>query len=105
MDAAYDPGAWHDFGVAFVSASALSSLATFRATHAPRGVSRDRLARFFIGELSAGLLFAGGLGLLVHALGGAYLVAAGIVLGVLIAMLAAWILFIGLAIEQREREH
>jgi hypothetical protein len=22
MDAAYDPGAWHDFGVAFVSASA-----------------------------------------------------------------------------------
>jgi hypothetical protein len=83
----------------------LSSLATFRATHAPGGVSRDRLARFFIGELSAGLLFAGGLGLLVHALGGAYLVAAGIVLGVLSAMLATWILFIGLAIEQREREH
>ena len=170
MDAAYDPGAWHDFGVAFVSASAallgllfvvvslhvravvddpvlrrraeimlgllattlaasaallipgqsrealglelmpitlpyiiLSTLATFRATHSPRGVSHDRLVRFFIGQLSAGLVFAGGLGLLVHALGGAYLVAAGIVLGVLIAMLATWILFIGLGIEQQER--
>jgi hypothetical protein len=80
----------------------LSSLATFRATHSPQGISRDRLARFFIGELSAGLVFAGGLGLLVHALGGAYLVAAGIVLGVLIAMLATWILFIGLGFEQRE---
>lgn len=33
----------------------LSSLATFRATHSPRGITRDRLARFFIGELSAGL--------------------------------------------------
>jgi hypothetical protein len=66
-------------------------------------VSRDRLARFFIGELSAGLIFAGGLGLLVHALGGAYLVGVGIVVGVLIAMLALWILFIGLGIEQRDR--
>ena len=169
MDAAYDPGAWHDFGVALVSASAallglvfvvvslhlravvddpvlrrraeimlgllamtlaasaamlipgqsrealglelmpialvyigLSSLATFRATHSPRGISRDRLARFFIGELSAGLVFAGGLGLLVHALGGAYLVGAGIVLGVLSAMLAIWILFVGLGIEQHK---
>ena len=171
MDAGYDPAAWHDFGVALVSASAallglvfvvvsihlravvddpvlrhraeiilgllamtlaasaallipsqsrealglelmpialvyvaLSSLATFRATHSPRGVERDRLARFFLGELSAGLVFAGGLGLLVHALGGAYLVGAGIVLGVLSAMLANWILFVGLGIEQRERE-
>jgi len=110
MDAAYDPDAWRDFGVAFVSASAallglvfvvvslhlravvddpvlrrraeimlgllamtlaasaamlipgqsrealglelmpialvyigLSSLVTFRATHSPRGISRDRL--------------------------------------------------------------
>jgi hypothetical protein len=81
----------------------LSSLATFHATHSPRGISRDRVARFFIGELSAGLVFAGGLGLLVHALGGAYLVGAGVVLGVLIAMLATWILFIGLGIEQRGR--
>jgi hypothetical protein len=39
----------------------------------------------------------------VHALGGAYLVAGGIVLGVLGAMLAIWILFVGLGIEQRER--
>ena len=168
MGAAYDPDVWHDFGVAFVSASAallglvfvvvslhlravvddpvlrrraeimlgllamtlaasaamlipgqsrealgvelmpiglvyigLSSLATFGATHSARGISRDRLARFFIGELSAGLVFAGGLGLLVHALGGAYLVGAGIVLGVLSAMLAIWILFVGLGIEQR----
>jgi hypothetical protein len=170
MDAAYDPGAWHDFGVAFVSASAallglifvvpihlravvddpvlrrraeillgllattlvasaalliqgqsrealglelmpialvyiaLAGLATLRAAHSARGVSRDRLARFFLGQVSAGLLFAGGLGLLVHALGGAYLVAAGIVLGVLSTMLAIWILFVGLGIEQRERE-
>jgi ketosteroid isomerase-like protein len=167
MDAAYDPGAWHDFGVTLGTASAallglvslhlravvndpvlrrraeimlgllamtlaasaallipgqsrealglelmpialvymtLSGLATFRATHSPRGISRDRLARFFIGELSAGLVFAGGLGLLVHALGGAYLVGAGVVLGVLIAMLATWILFIGLGIEQRDAE-
>ena len=66
----------------------LSTLATFRATRSPRGVSRDRLVRFLLGELSAGLIFAGGLGLLVHALGGAYLVAAGVVLGVLSAMLA-----------------
>jgi hypothetical protein len=66
-------------------------------------MTRDRLARFIIGELSAGLIFAGGLGLVVHALGGAYLVAGGIVLGVLGAMLAIWILFVGLGIEQRER--
>jgi hypothetical protein len=170
MDAAYDPAAWRDFGVALVGASAallglvfvvvslhlgavvddpvlrrraeimlgllattlaasavllipgqtrgvlgielmaialihvsLSALVTFRATHSARGVSRDRLVRFLLGELSAGLIFAGGLGLLVHALGGAYLVAAGIVLGVLSAMLAIWILFVGLGIEQRER--
>jgi hypothetical protein len=129
MDAAYDPAAWHDFGVALVSASAallglvfvvvslhlgavvddpvlrrraeimlgllattlaasaallvpgqsrealgielmaialiyisLSTLATFHATRSLRGVSRDRLARFFLGELSAGLIFAGGWG-------------------------------------------
>jgi len=79
----------------------LSGLATFRATQSPRGVSRDRLARFFFGELSAGLIFAGGLGLVVHALGGAYLAAAGIVLGVLSAMLAIWILFVGLGLERR----
>ena len=170
MDAAYDPAAWHDFGVALVSASAallglvfvvvsihlramaddpvlrrraeimlgllattfaasaallipgqsrealgielmpialvymsLSTVATISATHSRRGVSRDRLARFFFGELSAGLIFAGGLGLLVHALGGAYLVAAGIVLGVLSTMLAIWMLFIGLGLELRER--
>ena len=170
MDAAYDPAAWRDFGVALVSASAallglvfvvvsihlravvddpvlrrraeillgllattfaasavllvpgqgrqalglelmpialvyvaLSTLITFRATRDPRGVSRDRLARFLLGELSAGLIFAGGLGLLVHALGGAYLVAAGIVLGVLSTMLAIWMLFIGLGLELRER--
>ena len=169
MDAAYDPGAWHDFGVAFVSASAallglifvvvslhvravvddpvlrhraeitlgllattlaasaallipgqsrealglelmpialvyitLSSLATFRASHSPRGISRDRLARFFVGLLSAGLIFVGGLGLLVGALGGVYVVGAGVVLGVLIAMLATWMLFIGLGIEEDE---
>jgi hypothetical protein len=79
----------------------LSALATFRATRSPRGVARDRLARFFLGELSATLIFAGGLGLLVHALGGAYLVAAGIVLGVLSAMLAIWMLFLGLEFERR----
>src|ERR1043166_2767506 len=79
----------------------LSTLATVRATHSTRGVSRDRLARFVIGELSAGLIFAGGLGLLVPALGGAYLVAAGVVLGVLTAMLAIWMLFVGLGFEQR----
>ena len=168
IDAAYDPGAWRDFGVALVGASAallglvfvvvaihlgavvddsvlrrraeimlgllattfaasaalvipgqgrealgielmplalvylsLSTMVTFRATRSRRGVTRDRLARFFLGELSAGLIFAGGLGLLVHALGGAYLVAAGIVLGVLSAMLAIWMLFVGLALEQR----
>jgi hypothetical protein len=38
----------------------------------------------------------------VHALGGAYLVAAGVVLGVLSAMLAIWMLFLGLGFEQRE---
>jgi hypothetical protein len=80
----------------------LSTVATIRATHSQRGVSRDRLARFFLGELSAGLIFAGGLGLLIHALGGAYLVAAGVVLGVLSAMLAIWTLFVGLGLEQRE---
>ena len=171
MDVAYNPGAWHDFGGAFVSAIAallglvfvvvslhlravlddrvlrrraeimlgllatmlaasaalvipgqsrealglelmpialvyisLSSLATFSATHSPRGITRDRLARFFLGELSAGLVFAGGLGLVVHALGGAYLVGAGVVLGVLSAMLAIWTLFVGLGIEQRNAE-
>jgi modulator of FtsH protease len=170
MDAAYNPAAWHDFGVALVGASAallglvfvvvslhlaavvddpvvrrraeitlglfatalaasaallipgqsrealgielmvialiyisLSTLATFHATHSARGVSRDRLARFVLGELSACLIFVGGLGLLVHALGGAYLVAAGVVLGVLSAMLAIWMLFVGLGIEQLER--
>jgi len=169
MDAAYDPDAWHDFGVALVSASAallglvfvvvsihlravaddpvlrrraeimlgllattfaasavllipgqsrealgielmpialvymiLSTVATIRATHSERGVSRDRVARFFLGELSAGLIFVGGLGLLIHALGGAYPVAAGIILGVLSAMLAIWTLFVGLGLEQRE---
>lgn len=169
MDAAYDPAAWRDFGVALVSASAallglvfvvvsiqlravvddpvlrrraeimlgllattlaasaallipgqsakalgielipialvyigLSTLATFRASRSPSGVSRDRLARFFFGELSAGLIFVGGLGLLVHTLGGAYLVAAGIVLGVLSAMAAIWMLFLGLGLEHQE---
>ena len=167
IDAAYDPAAWRDFGVALVGASAallglvfvvvsihlravvedpvlrrraeimlgllattlaasaallipgqsrealgselmpiallyisLSTLATFSASHSPVGVSRDRLARFFFGELSAGLIFVGGLGLLVHALAGAYLVAAGIVLGVLAAMLAIWMLFLGLGLQQ-----
>jgi modulator of FtsH protease len=79
----------------------LSALATLRATRSTRGVSRDRLARFVLGELSAVLVFAGGLGLVVHALGGAYLVAAGIVLGVLSAMLAIWMLFLGLEFERR----
>ena len=78
----------------------LSALATFRATHSRQGVSRDRLARFFFGELSAGLIFAGGLGLVLHALGGAYLVAAGIVLGVLSATLAIWMLFVGIEFER-----
>ena len=168
MDSAYEPAAWHDFGVALVGGSAallgllfvvvsihlrvvvddpvlrrraeimlgllattfaasaallipgqgrqalgfelmpialvyitLSTLATFGATRSQRGVSRDRLVRFFFGELSAGLIFAGGLGLVIHALGGAYLVAAGIVLGVLSATLAIWMLFVGLEVEQR----
>jgi len=167
MDAAYEPDAWHDFGVALVGGSAallgllfvvvsihlqvvvddpvlrrraeimlgllattfaasaalvipgqgrhalgielmpialvymsLSALATFRATRSRRGVSRDRIARFVFGELSAGLIFAGGLGLVLHALGGAYLVAAGIVLGVLSATLAIWMLFVGLEFER-----
>jgi hypothetical protein len=39
----------------------------------------------------------------VHALGGACLAAAGVVLGVLSAMLAIWMLFIGLGLELRER--
>src|SRR5262249_15181171 len=170
MDAAYDPAAWHDFGVALVAASAtllglvfvavslhlravvddpvlrrraeimlgllamtltasaallvpgqsrealglelmpialgymiFSGVATSRATHSEQGISRDRLARFVIGELSSALVFVGGLGLLVRAIGGLYLVAAGIVIGVLIAMLAIWMLFIGLGREQRER--
>ena len=167
MDAAYEPEAWHDFGVALVGGSAallgllfvvvsihlrvvvadpvlrrraeimlgllattfaasaalvvpgqsrqalgvelmpialvyisLSTVATIRASRSQRGVSRDRLARFVVGELSAGLIFAGGLGLVVHALGGAYLVGAGIVLGVLSATLAIWMLFIGIEFEQ-----
>jgi modulator of FtsH protease len=82
----------------------LSSRATFSATHSPQGVTRDRLARCFLGELSAGLVFAGGLGLLVHALGGAYLVGAGVILGVLSTMLALWTLFMGLEIERRHVE-
>jgi modulator of FtsH protease len=163
MNSAYDPGAWHDFGVALVGASAallglvfvvvslhlkavvndsvlrrraeiglglfatafaasaallipgqsrkalaielmtvaliyigLSTWATVLATQSSRGLSRDRLVRFIFGEFSAGLIFIGGLGLVLHALGGAYLVAAGIVLGVLSSMLATWMLFIGL---------
>ena len=171
MDAGYDPGAWHDFGVAFVSASAallglvfvvvslhlravvddpvlrrraeivlgllatmlaasaalvipgqsrealglelmpialvyvaLSSLMTFRASHSPRASSATALLGSSSVSFSAGAVLAGGLGLVVHALGGAYLVAAGIVLGVLSAMLANWTLFVGLGIEQRERE-
>src|SRR5262245_39825579 len=79
----------------------LSTLATFRATKSARGVSRDRLVRYFFGELSAGLIFAGGLGLLLHALGGAYLVSTGVVLGVLSAMLAIWMLFVGIGLERR----
>lgn len=80
----------------------LSTLATVLATQSSRGVSRDRLVRFILGELSAGLIFVGGLGLVVHALGGAYLVAAGIVLGVLSSMLATWMLFVGLGVELPE---
>jgi hypothetical protein len=166
MDAAYDPAAWHDFGVALVSATAallglvfvvvslhlkavvndsvlrrraeitlglfatalvasavllipgqsrqalgfelmlialvyisFSTLTTIAATRSERGVSRDRLARFVFGELSAGLIFVGGLGLVIHALGGAYFVAAGIIAGVLTSMLAIWILFVGLGFE------
>ncbi len=171
MDPAYDPSAWHDFGIALVGATsallglifvvvsihlravaddavlrrraeillgllatmlaasaallipgqsreslalelmpiallyiALSSMATFSAAHSARGVTRDRLARFVLGELSAGLVFAGGLGLLLHALGGAYLVAGGVVLGLLSTMLAIWSLFIGLGIEEQYEE-
>lgn len=93
----------HALGLELMSVAliyiSLSTLATISATHSERGVSRDRLARFFLGELSAGLIFLGGLGLVVHALGGAYLAAAGIVLGVLSAMLAVWILFVGLGLE------
>ena len=169
MNSGYDPGAWRDFGVALVGASAallglvfvvvslhleavvndsvlrrraeivlglfatalaasaallipgqsrealgielmtialfyvgLSTWATVLATQSSRGLSRDRLVRFIFGEFSAGLIFIGGLGLVVHALGGAYLVAAGIVLGVLSAMLATWMLFVGLGAEQQE---
>ena len=135
MDAAYDPGAWNNFGVALASASAallgmvfvvvsirlravvddevlrrraetvlgllatmlaasaalvipgqsrealglelipialvyitLSGLATFHATHASLGITRDRLVRFFIGELSSCLVLAVGRGLVVRAL-------------------------------------
>jgi modulator of FtsH protease len=166
MDAAYDPAAWHDFGVGLVSATAallglvfvvvslhlkavvndsvlrrraeitlglfatalvasavllipgqsrqalgielmpialvyigFSTLTTITAIRSQRGVSRDRLARFFFGEMSAGLIVVGGLGLVIHALGGAYLVAAGIILGVLCSMLAIWSLFVGLGLE------
>src|SRR5215468_2199417 len=169
MNSAYTPGAWHDFGVGLVGASAallglvfvvvslhlkavvsdsvvrrraeislglfatalvasaallipgqsrealgielmtialiyigLSTWATVLATRSSRGVSRDRLVRYVFGEFSAGLIFIGGLGLVVHALGGAYLVAAGIVLGVLSAMLATWMLFVGLGAGQQE---
>jgi len=169
MDAAYDPAAWHDFGVALVSASAallglvfvvvsihlravvddpvlrrraeimlgllattfaasaalvipgqsrealgielmpialvylgLSTLATFRATRSRRASREtDSLGSSSVSS-APGLIFAGGLGLLVRTLGGAYLVAAGVVLGVLSAMLAIWMLFVGLALEQRE---
>ena len=80
----------------------LSTWVTVLATQSSRGVSRDRLVRFIFGEFSAGLIFIGGLGLVLHALGGAYLVAAGIVLGVLSAMLATWMLFVGLGEEQQE---
>jgi hypothetical protein len=91
MDAAYDPAAWHDFGVALVSASAaLLGLVFVVVSIHLRAVADDPV------------LFAGGLGLLIHALGGAYLVAAGVVLGVLSAMLAIWTLFVGLGLEQRE---
>jgi hypothetical protein len=76
-----------------------STLTTIAATRSRRGVSSDRLARFFFGELSAGLIFVGGLGLVIHALGGAYFVAAGIIAGVLTSMLAIWILFVGLGFE------
>lgn len=76
-----------------------STATTIAATRSQRGVSRDRLARFFFGELSAGLIFVGGFGLVVHALGGAYLVGAGIILGVLCSMLAIWSLFVGLGLE------
>ena len=77
----------------------LSTLATVRATRSSRGVSRDRLTRYVFGETSAGLIFVGGLGLVIHALGGAYLVAAGIVFGLLSSMLAIWVLFVGLGRE------
>ena len=76
-----------------------STLTTVAATRSQRGVSRDRLIRFTFGELSAGLIFVGGLGLVIHALGGAYLVAAGIIAGVLCSMLAIWSFFVGLGLE------
>jgi len=169
MNSAYDPGAWHDFGVGLVGASAVllglvfvvvslhlkavvndsvlrrraeislglfatalaasaallipgqsrealgielmaialiyigfSTWLTVLATRSSRGVSRDRLVRFILGEFSTGLIFIGGLGLVIHALGGAYLAAAGILLGVLSSMLATWRLFVGLGAEQQE---
>ena len=76
-----------------------STLTTIAATRSQRGVSRDRMARFFLGELSAGLILFGGLGLVIHALGGAYLVGAGIIAAVLCSMLATWSLFVGLGSE------
>lgn len=76
-----------------------STLTTIGATRSQRGVSRGRLVRFIFGELSAGLIFVGGLGLVIHALGGDYLVAAGIIAGVLCSMLAIWSLFVGLGLE------
>ena len=169
MDAAYDPAAWHDFGVGLVGATAallglvfvvvslhlkavvsdsvlrrraeitlalfatalvasamllipgqrrqalgielmpialtylvFATVTTIAATRSQRGVSRDRLARFVLGVLSAGLIFVGGLGLVIHALGGAYLVAAGIIAGVLCSMLAIWSLFVGLGPELQD---
>jgi len=65
MDAADEPSAWRDFGVALVGTSAA-----------------------LLGLVFVVVSLHPGLGLLVHALGGAHLVAAGVVLGVLSAMLA-----------------
>ena len=81
---------------------ALSSLATFRAVRSEQGISRGRVARFVVGEFSGVLIFVGGLGVLVRAFGGAYLVSAGVVLGVLIAMLGLWTMFVGVGMDERE---